>query len=47
MRAYVRAMWLMLQHTHPGDHVVATGQRHSVKEFVDAAFDVVRLPYRK
>lgn len=35
---YVQAMWLMLQQDHPDDYVVATGQLHSVREFVEAAF---------
>ena len=35
---YVRAMWLMLQHDEPSDFVVATGERHSVREFVEIAF---------
>ncbi len=44
---YVRAMWLMLQHEAPDDYVVATGQTHSVREFVEAAFAVVNLPWEK
>ncbi len=36
---YVRAMWLMLQQEAPNDFVIATGQSHSVKEFVEAAFE--------
>lgn len=43
---YVQAMWMMLQHTHPGDYIVATGVTHSVQEFVEAAFNVVELPWR-
>ncbi len=35
---YVQAMWLMLQHDEPQDFVVATGQTHSVREFVELAF---------
>jgi GDPmannose 4,6-dehydratase len=35
---YVEAMWRMLQHHEPGDYVVATGETHSVREFVAAAF---------
>ena len=35
---YVEAMWLMLQYTKPDDFVVATGQVHSVRDFVTAAF---------
>ncbi|MEO5753785.1 MAG: GDP-mannose 4,6-dehydratase [Chthoniobacterales bacterium] len=40
---YVEAMWRMLQHTEPDDYVVATGETHSVRDFVDAAFAVVDL----
>ncbi len=36
---YVEAMWLMLQQEKPDDYVIATGQQHTVREFVDAAFD--------
>jgi GDPmannose 4,6-dehydratase len=35
---YVRAIWLMLQQREPKDYVIATGQAHSVQEFVDLAF---------
>jgi GDPmannose 4,6-dehydratase len=35
---YVRAMWLMLQQDEPADYVVATGQEHSVREFVELSF---------
>jgi GDPmannose 4,6-dehydratase len=44
---YVRAMWLMLQHDHADDYIVATGETHSVREFVEAAFAVVDLPWEK
>jgi GDPmannose 4,6-dehydratase len=44
---YVQAMWLMLQHKTADDYVVATGETHSVREFVDAAFAVVDLPWQK
>jgi GDPmannose 4,6-dehydratase len=47
---YVRAMWLMLQQPEPGDFVVATGEAHSAREFVDRAFARVGLhpdPYIK
>lgn len=44
---YVIAMWLMLQHEKPGDYIVATGETHSVREFVEAAFAVVKLPWEK
>jgi GDPmannose 4,6-dehydratase len=40
---YVAAMWLMLQHDKPDDYVVATGQAHSVRDFVETAFAVVKL----
>ncbi len=43
---YVRAMWLMLQQERPDDYVVATGETHSVREFVEAAFAHVGLDYR-
>ena len=35
---YVEAMWLMLQQEHPSDYVIATGETHSVRDFVEAAF---------
>ena len=35
---YVRAMWLMMQEDIPDDYVVATGQTHSIKDFLDEAF---------
>ena len=35
---YVEAMWLMLQQDEPGDYVVATGETHPVREFVEKAF---------
>jgi GDPmannose 4,6-dehydratase len=44
---YVRAMWLMLQHERADDYVVATGEAHSVLEFVREAFDVAGLPWRE
>jgi GDPmannose 4,6-dehydratase len=40
---YVRAMWLMLQQDEPDNYVIATGENHSVKEFVDIAFAHVDL----
>ncbi len=36
---YCRGMWMILQHSKPEDFVLATGQTHSVKEFVELAFD--------
>lgn len=38
---YVEGMWLMLQKEHPDDYVIATGENHSVQEFVELAFRVV------
>ena len=38
---YVEAMWLMLQQPEPDDYVVATGEMHSVREFVELAFSLV------
>lgn len=42
---YVRAMWMMLQHSKPDDYIVATGETHSVRDFVEEAFRVVDLPW--
>lgn len=42
---YVKAMWMMLQQDEPDDYVVATGETHSVREFVDIAFRHVGLNY--
>jgi GDPmannose 4,6-dehydratase len=36
-RGYVRMQWLMLQQDHPEDYVIATGQQHSVRDFVQRA----------
>jgi GDPmannose 4,6-dehydratase len=44
---YVRAMWMMLQHKTADDYVVATGETHSVREFVEVAFAVVNLDWKK
>jgi len=44
---YVVAMWLMLQQEKPGDYVVATGETHSVRDFVETAFAVVNLSPQK
>jgi GDPmannose 4,6-dehydratase len=37
-RDYVRAMWLMLQQDNPDDYVIATGEEHSVREFIEKCF---------
>jgi GDPmannose 4,6-dehydratase len=44
---YVSAMWMMLQQTAPDDFVVATGETHSVREFVEEAFSLVGLDWEK
>ncbi len=44
---YIEAMWLMLQHKKPEDFVIATGDTHSVKDFLECAFDQVGLNYKK
>jgi GDPmannose 4,6-dehydratase len=44
---YVEAMWRMLQQDQPGDYVIATGETHSVREFVEIAFDRVGLDWQK
>jgi len=44
-RDYVEAMWLMLQ-AEPDDYVIATGEAHSVREFVKVSFDSVGLDYK-
>jgi GDPmannose 4,6-dehydratase len=44
---YVEAMWLMLQQDKPDDYVVATGESHSVKEFVEQVFGYLDLDWRK
>ncbi|OGH16557.1 MAG: GDP-mannose 4,6-dehydratase [Candidatus Levybacteria bacterium RIFCSPHIGHO2_02_FULL_40_18] len=40
---YVEAMWHMLQQDEPDDYVIATGENHSVEEFVKLAFDVIGI----
>ena len=44
---YVKAMWLMLQQDKPEDYVIATGEVHSVKEFVELAFKYAGLNWRR
>jgi GDPmannose 4,6-dehydratase len=43
---YVQAMWLMLQQEQPDDYVIATGETHSVREFLEEAFTYVGLDWR-
>jgi GDPmannose 4,6-dehydratase len=44
---YVEAMWRMLQHDQPDDFVIATGEMHSVREFVELAFASVGLDWQR
>lgn len=44
---YVDAMWRMLQQDAPGDYVIATGETHSVEEFVQEAFSIAGLDWKK
>ena len=44
---YVEGMWLMLQHDTPDDWVLATGETHTVKEFLQKAFEYVDLDWEK
>jgi GDPmannose 4,6-dehydratase len=44
-REYVEAMWLMLQQDEPDDYVIATGETHSVTEFLEEAFSRVDLDW--
>jgi len=45
-RDYVEAMWLMLQQPKPDDYVIATGETHSVREFLEEAFSYVGLDWQ-
>ena len=44
---YVEAMWLMLQQDKPDDYVIALGETHSVKEFLEKVFQKLSLDYQK
>ncbi len=44
---YVEAMWLMLQQDEPDDYVVATGESHTVREFLDLTFGRLQLRWEK
>jgi GDPmannose 4,6-dehydratase len=44
---YVRAMWLMLQQDTPDDYVVGTGEAHTVREFVELAFERAGLDWKE
>jgi GDPmannose 4,6-dehydratase len=45
-RDYVKAMWLMLQQGEPEDYVIASGESHSVREFLQFSFECVGLDYQ-
>jgi GDPmannose 4,6-dehydratase len=45
-KEYVEAMWLMMQQDESDDYVVATGETHSVREFLEVAFEHVGLNYQ-
>lgn len=44
---YVEAMWLMLQQDQPDDYVIATGETHTVREFLELAFGHVDLDWKQ
>jgi len=44
---YVEAMWMMLQHDKADDYVVATGETHSVREFLDEVFGILKLDWKQ
>jgi GDPmannose 4,6-dehydratase len=44
-KEYVEAMWLMLQQTDPDDYVIATGETHSVRDLLEAAFSYLNLDW--
>jgi GDPmannose 4,6-dehydratase len=46
-KEYVEAMWLMLQQDDPDDYVIATGKSHTVRDFLELAFDYVGLDWKK
>ena len=45
-KEYVESMWLMLQKDEPRDYVIATGEFHTIKEFVEKAFDYIGIKIR-
>jgi len=46
-KEYVEAMWLMLQQERPDDYVIATGETHSVQEFLEEVFSYLDLDWRQ
>ena len=45
-KEYVEAMWLMMQHSDPSDYVIATNETHSIREFLEIAFEAVDLNWQ-
>src|SRR3954463_11309523 len=46
-KEYVEAMWLMLQQDKPDDYVIATNETHSIREFLDVAFEYKGIDWKK
>jgi GDPmannose 4,6-dehydratase len=46
-KEYVEAMWLMLQQDKPDDYVIATGETHTVREFLEVTFELLDLDWQK
>jgi len=44
---YVESMWLMLQQEEPDDYIIATNEKHSVREFVELAFEITDLDWQE
>ena len=44
---YVEAMWMMLQQDNPDDYVIATGETHSIREFLELCFEHAGLDWEK
>jgi GDPmannose 4,6-dehydratase len=44
---YVSGMWLMCQQNGPGDYILATGQGHTVQEFLECAADIIDIDWRR
>ena len=44
---YVQAMWLMMQQDQPDDYVIATGETHTVREFLEVAFEHLKLDWKR
>jgi len=46
-KEYVEAMWLMLQQEEPDDYVIATGKSHTVRDFLELAFEYAEMDWQK